>query len=176
MSTINQFALGLIRRQIAIYNENTSLTYDTTQPLSVLISCSIILFSDFLQKHNEEYLIKELFINDSKLEMLTIINKICGKNINTRVRECTKYLKDKKNILIKDNDVNLNKYISFFHDLRNEFAHIIEENQSKIYPRNGEEFKGIEILFEQKGKIEISKCDFINILNMLDKFLPKEFA
>ena len=48
MSQINQFARDLVKRQIQIYKENKSEKFDMTQPLSVLICCSIIFILTML--------------------------------------------------------------------------------------------------------------------------------
>ena len=175
MSSINHFALGLIKRQISIYNENKSLKYDTTQPLTTLICCSVILFTDFLQNHKEDNLIESIFKHDSHKEFLKVIEKTYEKSLDKRVSYCISELIKKKSICLKEGaDEDLKKYITFFHDLRNEFAHLIEENKSKVIPNNDVDiFNGIIIKIGESN-IPINKDDFIEILNLLNNHLPNE--
>jgi len=128
MSQINEFARDLVKRQIQIYNENRSEKFDMTQPLSVLICCSIILFSD-LKKHPQEgALIAEIKKKDYDEKLKNIINDIYNSNVTQRLDSY------RSSFL----NMELGEYEVFFHDLRNEFAHIIETNKSRVLPNDGD--------------------------------------
>ena len=117
MSEINDFARDLVKRQIDVYNEYKSKKYDMTQPLSVLICCSIIIFSDYIENNGKNSLIEEIKKNDKDCELKQLIYDIYGDYFNKRVE---KYCKDKiKNENNEKEFINeeLNEYEVFFHDL-----------------------------------------------------------
>ena len=114
MSEINDFARDLVKRQIDVYNEYKSKKYDMTQPLSVLICCSIILFSDYIENNGKNSLIEEIKKNDKDCELKQLIYDIYGDYFNKRVE---KYCKDKiKNENNEKEFINeeLNEYEVFF--------------------------------------------------------------
>lgn len=85
MSQINEFARDLVKRQIQIYNENKSKKFDMTQPLSVLICCSIILFSDLKENYKKETLIAEIKKKDYDNKLKNIINKMYNGKVTRRL-------------------------------------------------------------------------------------------
>lgn len=144
MSEINEFARDLVKRQIQIYNEYKSKNFDMTQPLSVLICCAIIIYSDFEEKHGGESLIKDISEKDKEGKLKNFIRNIYGSTFKKRAK---KFLyKEPENEQTKE-------YEMFFHDLRNEFAHIIETEKSKLNPNKDGDFNRIII---KNGHTEIS--------------------
>ena len=110
-----------------------------TQPLSVLICCSIILFSDYLGKNGKNTLIEEIKKNDTTNKLRKVIITIYNGNLSKRIKKY-KFLNEE-----------LKEYEVLFHDLRNEFAHLIETNKSGMKPNDGS-FSEIIIT---NGNIEI---------------------
>ena len=90
MSQINQFARDLVKRQIQIYKENKSEKFDMTQPLSVLICCSIIIYSDYVKHSTEDSLIKEIKQNDEDKTLITFIQNIYSENFENRLKSYQK--------------------------------------------------------------------------------------
>ena len=169
MSQINEFARDLVKRQIQIYKENKSEKFDMTQPLSVLICCSIIIFSDYMEHSNEDSLIKEIKKNDNNEALIAFIKGIYSGNFEKRLELYRKdRLKNGKTNFINN---DLKEYEVFFHDLRNEFAHIIETNKSRLSPNDGD-FN--EITIEAgKNKITIKKSQLNELIKIIDEKLPK---
>ncbi len=164
MSEINQFARDLVKRQIQIYNEHKSEKFDMTQPLSVLICCSIIIFSDYKENSLGDSLIKEIKQNDNNKTLIKFIRNIYSEHFENRLKN---YSKDGKKDFMND---DLKEYEVFFHDLRNEFAHIIETNKSKLSPNDGN-FN--EITIEAgKNKTTIKKSQINEIIKIIDEKLP----
>lgn len=159
MSEINEFARDLVKRQIDVYNEYKSKKYDMTQPLSVLICCSIILFSDYLEKNGKNTLIEEIKKNDITGKLQKIIITIYDGKLNKRIKN-HQFLNEE-----------LKEYEVFFHDLRNEFAHLIETNKSRMKPNDGS-FSEIIIT---NGNIEthITKKQIKELIEMIDKLISK---
>ena len=169
MSEINEFARDLVKRQIQIYKENKSEKFDMTQPLSVLICCSIIIFSDYVEKNGNDTLIGEIKTKDTeKQQIKTLIEAIYSDKLEKRVKLYSdNRRKDKKNNFIND---ELKEYEVFFHDLRNEFAHIIETNTSKLEPNNDKSFNRI-IIHYKNFNVEITKEQIINLISYINKCL-----
>ncbi len=167
MSEINDFARDLVKRQIDVYNEYKSKKYDMTQPLSVLICCSIIIFSDYIENNGKNSLIEEIKKNDKDCELKQLIYDIYGDYFNKRVE---KYCKDKiKNENNEKEFINeeLNEYEVFFHDLRNEFAHLIETNKSEMEAEGDKNFDRISISHSNK-KIYITKEQINKLIKIID--------
>lgn len=158
MSEINEFARDLVKRQIEVYNKYKSRKYNMTQPLSVLICCSIILFSDYLGKNGKNTLIEEIKKNDTTNKLRKVIITIYNGNLSKRIKKY-KFLNEE-----------LKEYEVFFHDLRNEFAHLIETNKSRMKPNDGS-FSEIII---KNGNIEIhiTKKQIKKIIKAIDELLP----
>ena len=155
MSQINEFARDLVKRQIQIYNENKSKKFDMTQPLSILICCSIILFSDLKENYKKETLIAEIKMKDYDNKLKNIINEMYNGNVTRR-------LDSYKNSFLNR---ELGEYEVFFHDLRNEFAHIIETNKSITLPNYGD-FKEITIKTGENTTI-ITKSQINELINVI---------
>ena len=169
MSQINQFARYLVKRQIQIYKENKSEKFDMTQPLSVLICCSIIIYSDYVKHSTEDSLIKEIKQNDEDKTLITFIQNIYSENFENRLKSYQKNrLKEGKTGFMND---GLKEYEVFFHDLRNEFAHIIETNKSKLSPNDGN-FNEITIHIG-KSKITINKSQINEVIKIIDERLSE---
>lgn len=158
MSEINEFAKDLVKRQIEVYNRYKSRKYNMTQPLSVLICCSIILFSDYLEKNGKNTLIEEIKKNDITNKLQKIIIAIYDSNLSKRIKKY-KFLNEE-----------LKEYEVFFHDLRNEFAHLIETNKSRMKPNDGS-FSEI-IIANGNIEIHITKKQIKKIITAIDKLLP----
>ena len=170
MSQMNEFARDLVKRQIRIFNENKSEKFDMTQPLSVLICCSIIIFSDYIEHSTEDSLIKEIKNNDVDGILMNCIQTIYSENLAKRLVHYKKNrLKENKtDFLNKD----LKEYEVFFHDLRNEFAHIIETNKSRLSPNNDGNFNAITIK-TGKNEITIKKSQIKELIKIIDEKLPE---
>lgn len=176
MSEINEFARDLVKRQIQIYKDHKSSEFDMTQPLSVLICCSIIIFSDYEKMYNSDSLIKEMY-GQKKDEWMKLINQIYPKSsFETRL---SIYATDRKENKKSD---YLNKDYKelevFFHDLRNEFAHLIEDKKTETLPVNEDGcFKQIQIKIPKKSTkitINISKEKIIEIIKLIDNSISKK--
>ena len=154
MSQINEFARDLVKRQIQIYKENKSEKFDMTQPLSVLICCSIIIFSDYMEHSNEDSLIKEIKKNDNNEALIAFIKGIYSGNFEKRLELYRKdRLKNGKTNFINN---DLKEYEVFFHDLS---------------PNDGD-FN--EITIEAgKNKITIKKSQINELIKIIDEKLPK---
>ena len=170
MSEINEFARDLVIREIQIYKDNKSKVFDMTQPLSTLLCCAIIIFSDYKEKFGSDSLIKEMAENDKnhRQSLLSYIERIYKGETNLRLR-LAKYYKDKK----EENDKKIGflnedykEYEVFFHDLRNEFAHLIETNHSKMTPNKDGDFN--EVTIENcKSEVKLTKDNIIDLIELI---------
>ena len=173
MSEINEFARDLVKRQIEIYKEHKSEKYDMTQPLTVLICCAIIIFSDYKEKYSGDSLIKGIKEKDKDGKLINFINEIYNNNIETRLRFYKRRKENKdKNINIDEKEENLplneelKEYEVFFHDLRNEFAHIIETRHSKLTPNFDDDFNKVNIS-NYKTSTELTKEQINTIIELI---------
>ena len=174
MSKINEFARDLVKRQIQIYKENKSEKFDMTQPLSVLICCSIIIFSDYLEKNGKDTLIGEIKNKDKeKRQIKEFIKTVYSDKLEKRIKVYSGNRRnDKKNDFIKK---ELAEYEVFFHDLRNEFAHMIETNTSRLEPNTDGDFNQIIIKYGTE-EININKEQIIAIIGYIDECLNDSIA
>ena len=174
MSEINEFARGLVKRQIQIYKENKSKEFDMTQPLSVLICCSIIIFSDYKQMHSRDSLIKEISENDKEKKIITLLKIIITEEtFNTIMENYSRGREISKPALPAFINENYKELEVIFSKLRNNFAHIIDGNKTKILPLNeNNEFKSIQV--EILEKITITKDHIIQLIELIDDFISKE--
>ena len=163
MSEINEFARDLVKRQIEIYKEHKSEKYDMTQPLTVLICCAIIIFSDYKEKHNGDSLIKGIKEKDKDRKLIKFINEIYKNDIEHRLKLYIQQQKENKKLPLNE---ELKEYEVFFHDLRNEFAHIIETTHSKLTPNFDGGFDKVSIT-NYRTSTELTKEQINTLIELI---------
>lgn len=177
MSGINEFAKDLVKRQIEIYHEYQSKNNDMTQPLAIVMCCSIIIYSDYIENyienHNGSSLIENISGHDTNEEFKNYIKGIYGDNFQRRLDN---YCYNDKKTQKEQKFLNdkFQEYEIFFHDLRNEFAHIHETGRSILSPVNDSGFNGINIHIgngKTEINISISKDNIIKLIKLIDTYL-----